>query len=156
MNRKIIAFHQDQETHWLARLDCGHSQHVRHQPPLISRQWVLTGEGRASCLGTELDCVRCNDLEFPEEAEWVRETPVFDDSSLPRALQQEHRIAMGEWARIVVLNGGIKYIVETPLNRTLELSPSRVGIVAPQIPHRLIVIGPVELKVQFYRVVTVP
>ena len=44
-------------------LDCGHFQHVRHDPPLTTRHWVLTEAGRASRLGFELDCRRC-DEEF--------------------------------------------------------------------------------------------
>ncbi|PYS47446.1 MAG: DUF3565 domain-containing protein [Acidobacteria bacterium] len=44
-----------------AVLDCGHLQHVRHDPPLNVRHWVLTEEGRASRLGFELDCKRCDE-----------------------------------------------------------------------------------------------
>jgi len=33
MNQKIIGYHQDEEKHWAAELECGHNQHVRHQPP---------------------------------------------------------------------------------------------------------------------------
>jgi hypothetical protein len=57
--RRIVGFHQDEESHWVAELECGHAQHVRHEPPLMSRPWVLTIEGRASRLGIELGCVRC-------------------------------------------------------------------------------------------------
>ena len=49
------------EGHWRALLDCGHPQHVRHDPPLVTRAWVLTEEGRASRLGLELDCKRCDE-----------------------------------------------------------------------------------------------
>jgi hypothetical protein len=61
MKRKITGFNQDEHGDWRAELDCGHCQHVRHQPPLISRPWVLTEEGRASRLGYELDCKRCDE-----------------------------------------------------------------------------------------------
>jgi hypothetical protein len=33
MQRQVIKFYQDEEQHWVAGLDCGHSQHVRHDPP---------------------------------------------------------------------------------------------------------------------------
>ncbi len=42
MKRKIIGFDKDAENDWRAALDCGHLQHVRHKPPLVSREWVLT------------------------------------------------------------------------------------------------------------------
>ena len=59
--RRITGFHTDDEGHWVAELDCGHGQHVRHEPPMVTRPWVLTPEGRARYLGTELQCVRCVD-----------------------------------------------------------------------------------------------
>ena len=58
--RRITSFHQDDDGHWVADLECGHGQHVRHEPPLMSRPWVLTAEGRASMLDVELGCVHCN------------------------------------------------------------------------------------------------
>lgn len=61
MKRKIVGFHQDEELHWVADLECGHRQHVRHNPPLTSREWVLTEEGRRSRLGAELDCKHCDE-----------------------------------------------------------------------------------------------
>lgn len=64
MKQRIIDFEQDDEHHWRAILACEHRQHVRHEPPLTSRPWVLTPVGRASRIGFELDCKRCD-----EEAE---------------------------------------------------------------------------------------
>jgi len=60
MERRIIGYHQDQEQHWVAELECGHTQHLRHQPPWTSRPWVTTPEGRASRLGALLDCKECD------------------------------------------------------------------------------------------------
>lgn len=57
--RKIVGFRQDDEQHWVAVLSCGHGQHVRHDPPLVSRPWVLTLTGRRERLGAELACLRC-------------------------------------------------------------------------------------------------
>jgi hypothetical protein len=59
MQRRITGFHQDAEHHWVAELECGHQQHVRHNPPWEIRPWVLNGETRREKLGTELDCVLC-------------------------------------------------------------------------------------------------
>jgi hypothetical protein len=59
MDRRIVDFHQDNEGHWVADLECGHTQHVRHDPPWMNRPWVITPEGRASRLGTVLNCLKC-------------------------------------------------------------------------------------------------
>jgi len=58
--QRIIGFHQDEAQHWVADLECGHTQHVRHQPPWTLRPWVLTEQGRRQFLGRELLCVLCN------------------------------------------------------------------------------------------------
>ncbi len=58
--RRITGFHTDDEGHWVADLECGHSQHVRHDPPWQNRPWVITEGGRANALGTTLMCVRCD------------------------------------------------------------------------------------------------
>jgi hypothetical protein len=57
--RRIIGFHQDDEQHWVADLECGHTQHVRHDPPWQVRPWVITESGRAEFLGQLLNCVKC-------------------------------------------------------------------------------------------------
>ncbi|RQP26545.1 DUF3565 domain-containing protein [Piscinibacter terrae] len=61
MERKIVGFHLDEENDWVAELECGHNQHVRHNPPWINRPWVVTPEGRAKVLGQVLKCKRCDD-----------------------------------------------------------------------------------------------
>jgi hypothetical protein len=57
--RRIFAYHQDELGDWVADLECGHSQHVRHDPPWQRRPWVITESGRAERLGTILYCVPC-------------------------------------------------------------------------------------------------
>ena len=61
MKQKITDFDQDDEHHWRAILACGHRQHLRHDPPMTTRTWVLNAEGRASRIGFELDCKRCDE-----------------------------------------------------------------------------------------------
>jgi Protein of unknown function (DUF3565) len=57
--RKIVGFHLDERSDWVADLDCGHQQHVRHNPPWITKHWVTTPQGRAEHLGRELPCLAC-------------------------------------------------------------------------------------------------
>jgi hypothetical protein len=59
MRRRITGFHQDADQRWIAELECGHGQHVRHNPPWEIRPWVLTEASRREMVGTELDCVMC-------------------------------------------------------------------------------------------------
>ena len=67
MKQKITDFDQDDEHHWRAILACGHRQHLRHDPPMTTRPWVLSEEGRASRIGFELDCKRCDEESASNE-----------------------------------------------------------------------------------------
>lgn len=60
MERRIVGFRQDEAGDWVAELDCGHGQHVRHDPPWQLRPWVVEPLGRAEHVGTALDCRICD------------------------------------------------------------------------------------------------
>ncbi|GIV78959.1 DUF3565 domain-containing protein [Litorilinea aerophila] len=59
MERQIVGFHQDDVGDWVAELSCGHTIHVRHDPPWSQRPWVLTEEGRRRFIGYWLTCKEC-------------------------------------------------------------------------------------------------
>jgi len=61
MKQKITGFKQDEFQHWVAILACGHTQHVRHDPPWQTRPWVVNEQGRSEKIGYELDCVVCDE-----------------------------------------------------------------------------------------------
>ena len=63
MERRIIGFEQDEVGDWIALLECGHSQHVRHDPPWQVRDWVTSASGRSGRLGTELACRECDEAD---------------------------------------------------------------------------------------------
>ena len=60
MLQKVIGFHIDEEEHWVADLTCGHTQHVRHDPPWQNRPWVITVKGREQKIGSTLKCKKCD------------------------------------------------------------------------------------------------
>lgn len=82
--RRITGFHRDEEGHWVADLECGHAQHVRHDPPWQVRPWVLDESSRQGHLGTPLRCVGC--LTDPVLSPEAQRT--YDDALL-RGLCQE-------------------------------------------------------------------
>jgi hypothetical protein len=67
-NRAITGFHQDDEGHWVAELECGHGQHMRHDPPWQNRPWVLTPEGRSRFIGVGIPCAKCRQVGWSSEA----------------------------------------------------------------------------------------
>ncbi len=61
MKQTITDFDVDENRDWRAKLGCGQYQHVRHDPPLISREWTLSATGREQRIGAELECRKCDD-----------------------------------------------------------------------------------------------
>ncbi|MDO8456038.1 MAG: DUF3565 domain-containing protein [Burkholderiaceae bacterium] len=66
MQQPIVGYFEDDEGHWVAKLACGHNQHVRHNPPLVSRPWVLTHAGRDAKIGVLLACKKCDEGAPPD------------------------------------------------------------------------------------------
>ena len=61
MKQPMVGFHIDEQGDWVAELECGHYQHVRHDPPWQNRPWVITAEGRKDKLGEILNCKKCDE-----------------------------------------------------------------------------------------------
>lgn len=61
MHKAIAGYHKDDQNYWVARLVCGHFQHVRHNPPWTNRPWVETLKARNKMLGHELNCKKCDE-----------------------------------------------------------------------------------------------
>jgi Protein of unknown function (DUF3565) len=79
-HRPIIAFHQDDQGDWVADLACGHTRHMRHNPPWIERPWVMTADGRQDRFGDTLDCRQC-DAEARSKGERTVADGSLDDAS---------------------------------------------------------------------------
>jgi hypothetical protein len=67
MERAMVGFTQDDVGDWVALLECGHRQHVRHQPPFRERPWVLDEAGRAGRIGLPLECRLCDEEDAATE-----------------------------------------------------------------------------------------
>lgn len=63
MQRVIAGFQKDEHGYWVAVLNCGHTRHVRHDPPWQTRVWAMTEEGRQQFLGTAMECKKCYEEE---------------------------------------------------------------------------------------------
>lgn len=150
MRRRITGFHRDDVRDWVAELDCGHGQHVRHRPPFQNRPWVETGAGRAAKLGFELDCVRCDRLELPDGLRESRRTPVFTETSIPPGLRRDHATGTGVWALIHVVEGRLRYTITDPVEHAVDLGPGTPGVVAPGMRHHIEPLGAVRFFLAFH------
>ena len=89
--------------------------------------------------------------ELPEDAARYGGTSVFSEGSIPANLQRAHRTKAGTWAKIVVLEGHLRYRILEPESEETELSTGRPGIVEPEVLHEVEAPGPVRFRVDFYR-----
>lgn len=145
--RTIVGFHRDDESHWVAELDCGHDQHVRHDPPMVERPWVLDDASRAARVGATLGCPLCARLELPANARPYKRTARFRSATIPHGLLASHTTKAGVWGRIEVLAGRLVYRVHAPIEKSFLLEPGTPGIVAPQISHE---VTPADDEVEFF------
>ncbi len=148
-NVAIAGYHQDDEGHWVAELACGHGQHVRHRPPLESRPWVTTEEGRRQHIGTLLPCSLCQMPKLPEGLVEYRRTAEFDTTTVPRGLLASHTLKEGTWGVIVVTAGHVVYVLEDGARIVLRQGVD--GIVAPTRPHHVELAEGARFLVRFLR-----
>ena len=78
-------------------------------------------------------------------------TATFSARSIPDNLRRSHRTKAGTWAKIVILEGRLRYRILEPVIREFELSPDRPGVVEPDVPHEVEAVGDVRFYVEFYR-----
>ncbi|WP_370329240.1 DUF3565 domain-containing protein [Balneatrix alpica] len=79
----ICGYHQDELGDWVARLACGHNQHVRHQPPWQNRPWVINAEERRQQLGSLLLCKKCV-TQAPRDWSATHDDPALDSPANSR------------------------------------------------------------------------
>jgi len=79
-----------------------------------------------------------------------RSTPVFDETTLPAALRDEHSTKTGVWGVIRVIEGRVRLELLDDGTETI-LTPDRPGCVLPEQRHRVEPLGAMRMRVEFYR-----
>lgn len=88
---------------------------------------------------------------LPDSVRPYKNTPTFNESTVPAGLLKDHNTATGVWGVIKVLSGSIFYQVTEGLSFQVMLDSDTDGIIEPQIKHHLEVCGPVSFYVEFNR-----
>ncbi|MEL6821541.1 MAG: DUF3565 domain-containing protein [Calditrichota bacterium] len=60
MQCKILRFHKDEKGDWIVDLDCGHSRHMRHDPPWSNMDWIHSSEARWDRMQKPIECTECD------------------------------------------------------------------------------------------------
>lgn len=146
MRRRCVGFRRGDDGDWVAELDCLHGQHQRHQPPFQDRPWVATEDGRASRIGADFDCPRCDRAELPDGLVLARTAGPFDQDTLPPGLRREHRAAARTWGVLRVLEGSLTFEMLDVRRRMVAGDEQPIP---PEVPHLLTLDGDVRLNVDF-------
>ena len=88
---------------------------------------------------------------LPPDAVAYQRTREFSEITVPAALRKRHTTKPGVWARICVTSGALRYHILAPPGEEHVLSPERIGIVEPEVPHEIEPLGEVRFHVEFLR-----
>jgi len=147
----IRSFRRDEAGDWIAELECGHAQHVRHRPPMEVRAWVVTEEGRRGRIGAKLPCRYCRMPRLPATVSEYKRTAVFEAKTTPSGLRARHTTKACVWGEIVVVEGRVLYVIEDEEDATFILRPDTPGAIAPQATHHVEPYDDARFYVRFLR-----
>lgn len=145
VERAMTGFHQDDVGDWVAELECGHNQHVRHRPPFQMREWVVDDESRHARLGAPLDCPLCDRGEMPVHVRHVRNSPVWDASTMPAGLRHRHKLGRATWGVLHVEQGTLRF-------EDSDISAGGTRVIPPGVEHEVEPLGEVGFWIEFLAV----
>ena len=77
-------------------------------------------------------------------------SPVFDETDLPASLRSEHRTKSGTWGVARVIWGSVFMVYDDSGERHV-LTPGKPGLLAPNQPHHVELVGQMQMQIDFYR-----
>ncbi|ABQ69522.1 Protein of unknown function DUF1971 [Rhizorhabdus wittichii RW1] len=78
-----------------------------------------------------------------------RSTPLFDNATLPMALQRRHATKAGVWGVVRVIEGRLLLTYLDPESEVV-LDSGQAGLLLPEQPHFVTPQGPMRMQVDFY------
>ena len=88
---------------------------------------------------------------LPPAARHYSSSPHFTEVTVPEKLTSLHRTKPGVWGRLVVEQGTLRFLEPGPPERDEAVSEGEEIIIAPELPHRVSITGPVYFLIEFYR-----
>lgn len=87
--------------------------------------------------------------DLPTNVEKYAESPEFTEKNVPAKLTSIHNTKAGVWGRLCILDGRLKYIIPGPPLKACIIESGQTGIIRPEEPHRVEIIGFVRFKIEF-------
>lgn len=88
---------------------------------------------------------------IPGNVAAYRRTPEFDEDSVPDVWLSAHSTKRGVWAKIIVLEGRLLYIIRDDPREEICLDADQFGVVEPRVSHMVKLLGKVRFYLEFYR-----
>jgi len=88
---------------------------------------------------------------LPAGAHVYKSTAEFTEATIPAGLLRAHVTKPGVWGRLVVSEGTLLYRI-VGAGEEWVLDPETPGVIEPEVPHEVAVLGPVRFRVEFSRV----
>jgi len=89
--------------------------------------------------------------DLPSNVKAYKKTPIFTSETVPDGLLKTHRTMKGTWGKICVIEGLLRYTIESSPSESITLSSDHHGVVEPEVPHHVEPIGYVEFFIEFYK-----
>ena len=87
---------------------------------------------------------------LPDNIVAYKQTPEFDENSVPKGLLNNHQTKEGVWGKIILLEGKLLYTINEP-KEEIYLDSNNSGVVEPTVYHQVKPQGKVRFYVEFYR-----
>ncbi len=126
VERTIVAFQQDRAGDWLAVLDCGHTRHLRHDPPWMERAWLTSEAERRRRIGQRIPCQTCAELaagSVPSSEERRRIAEAVKAACLQAALEAYQHAQLSGLCREGAWDLAVDAIRSLDVTKVLEKLP---------------------------------
>ncbi len=91
-----------------------------------------------------------NDKDSSSYPAPYKSTPVFDETTLPDALQNAHKTKAGTWGLLEIISGTLTYVIEES-DTARPMNMGETQVIEPQQLHHVELTGPVNMQIHFYR-----
>lgn len=87
---------------------------------------------------------------LPKNSTCYKQTPIFDEITVPEALKQAHCTKVGVWGVLNIIEGNLHYqLRDTAFEITLKAGDKM--LIEPKQYHKVRPEGPVRFFVEFYK-----
>ena len=86
---------------------------------------------------------------IPKHVKAYRRSLAFTEKTVPASLLKHHTTKEGVWGLIQIESGQLEYIIEG--DEKYLLSRETFGVIEPEKPHRVKLVGQVSFFVEFYQ-----